>query len=138
MSKVYYFISITMGLTILMKLAGIPYTGEEQMLNWLGLDPNNFNPTNSLFYVALIAPITGLFTVAAVVGSIFSKESTIRAVLASGILGVGIGAFVGILNYVKDIAQGSQQWVFYIVFMIFAVYITGYVLALIDWWGGTG
>ena len=134
MSKVYYYITITIGLTILMKLAGIPYAGSDTFLNWMGLDPNNLGVSTSYFVIAVI----GVFAVGATLGSIFSKESSIRATIATGILTTGIGAFMGILLYVKDIAQGSQQWVFYIVFMIFAVYISGFIMSMIDFWGGTG
>lgn len=134
MSKVYYYITITIGITILMKLAGIPYAGSDTFLNWIGLDPNNLGVATSAFVIAVI----GVFAIGATLGSIFSKESSIRATIATGILTTGIGAFMGILLYVKDIAQGSQEWVFYIVFMIFAVYISGFILSMVDWWGGTG
>ena len=134
MSKVYYYITITIGLTLLMRFAGIPYIGSEALLNWIGLNPDNVVVSTSYFVLAVI----GMFAVGATLGSIFSKESSIRATMATGILTTGIGAFLGILNYVKDIAQGSQQWVFYLVFMIFAVYISGFILSMVDWWGGTG
>ena len=134
MSKVYYYITITIGLTLLMRFAGIPYVGSETLLDWIGLNPDNVVGTTSTFILAVL----GMFTAGAVLGSIFSKESSIRATMATGILTTGIGAFMGILNYVKDVAQGSQEWVFYIVFMIFAVFITGFILSMIDWWGGTG
>ena len=134
MSKVYYYITITIGITILMKLAGIPYIGSETFLNWLGLNPDNIVVSTSSFVIAVIV----MFGVGATLGSVFSKESSLRATLATGILTTGIGAFLGILNYVKDIAQGSQEWIFYIVFMIFAVYISGFIFSMIEWWGGTG
>ncbi len=134
MSKVYYYITITIGLTILMKLAGVPYAGSNEFLNWLGLDYNNLAVSSSYFVIAVIA----CFGIGAVLGSIFSKESSIRATIATGILTTGIGAFVGILNYVRDSTQGTQEWVFYVVFMIFAVWISGFIFSMIDWWGGTG
>jgi len=133
MSKVYYYITITIGLTILMKLAGVPYAGSDTLLTWMGLDYNNLAVSTSYFVLAVI----GCFTVGAVLGSIFSKESSIRATIATGILTTGIGAFIGILNYVKNAAQGSQEWIFYIVFMIFAVWISGFIFSMIGWWGGT-
>lgn len=134
MSKVYYFITMTLGITLLMKMAGIPYGGED-LLNWIGLNTDNVFVTTSYFYVAVVV----MFGVAATVGSIFSKESSLRATLATGIMGVGVGAFVGILNYTKDLAMGtSQEWVYYVVFLIFGVYIVGFVFSMIEWWGGTG
>ena len=134
MSKVYYYITMTIGITILMKLAGIPYAGSDAFLGWMGLNPDSMAVSTSYFVLAVI----GVFAVGATLGSIFSKESSIRATIATGILTTGIGSFIGILTYVKDVAQGSQEWIFYIVFMIFAVYISGFVLSMIDFWGGTG
>jgi hypothetical protein len=135
MEKLYYFIIFTTGITILMKMAGIPYAGENEIINWLGLNIDNFAPKTSLFYLALTAPIIGLFAIAAVIGLVASnKEASLRAGLASGILGVGVGSFIGILSYIKDIATDSQIWIFYVTFLIFAVYIVGYVLATIEWW----
>lgn len=145
MSKVFYFITITIGLTILMYLAGIPYAGSNTFLNWMGLNPTNSsadlsNPTipttnSSTFVIAVIA----VFAVGATLGSIFSKESSLRAILATGILTTGVGAFVGILSFVKDIAQAEGQiWIYWFVFLILGVYIAGFVLSMLDWWGGTG
>lgn len=132
MSKVYYFITITIGLTILMKLAGVPYAGSEQLIDWLGLDPNNLYVTSSVFFGIIIA----MFGTAAAMGVVSSnREASLRAGISTGILGVGIGAFIGILQTVKNMAQGSQEWVFYIVFMIFVVYITGFIFAMIEFWG---
>jgi hypothetical protein len=131
MSKAYYFITITIGLTLLMKFAGIPYAGSDALLSWVGLNPDNLAVSTSYFVLAVI----GCFSIGMVLGSIFSKESSIRASIATGILTTGIGAFIGILSYVKDVAVGSQEWIFYIVFMIFGVYITGFIFAMLEFWG---
>ena len=136
MSKIYYYMTITIGLTILLKLAGIQIAGADSLINLFGLDSNNVTTSTSFFIITL-----GIsFAIAATLGSIFSKESSVRAgfIIATGVVGIGIGTFIGILNYVRNTAQGSQEWIFYIVFMIFAVWIVGYILALIDFWGGTG
>ena len=133
MSKVYYFMILTIGLTILMKMAGVPYGGEE-VLNWIGLNTDSIYVTTSYFFIAVVA----VFGIAATIGAVFSnKEAALRAGISSGIMGIGIGCFVGILNYVKDISTGSDSWVFYVVFLIFAVYIVGFIFAMIDFWGGT-
>ena len=136
MSKIFYYMTMTVGLTILLKLAGVSYAGEDQLINLFGLDPSNFSVETSFFLITLgIA-----FGIAATLGSIFSKESSVRAglIVAIGIMGMGIGSFIGLLLYVKDIATGTQEWVYYVTFMIVAVYVVGYILAIIDFWGGTG
>ena len=136
MSKITYYMTMTIGLAILMKLAGIPYVGSDTLLNLLGLNIDNLSVSTSFFVITLITSLG----IAATLGSIFSKESSIRAgiIIAIGIMGFGIGTFIGIFNYVKDIAQGTQTWVLYVVFMIMSIYIVGYILAIVDFWGGTG
>lgn len=136
MSKINYYMTMTVGLAILLKFAGIPYVGSDTLLNLLGLDINNITVSTSFFIITLGVSLG----IAATLGSIFSKESSIRAgfIIAIGVMGFGIGTFIGIINYVNDIAQGSQLWVSYVVFMIMSVYIVGYILALVDFWGGTG
>ena len=133
MSKVYYFIIFTIGLTILMKMAGIPYGGEE-VLNWIGLNTDSTFVTTSYFYIAIVV----MFGIAATMGAVFSnREASLRAGIATGIMGVGVGAFIGILNYVKNISSGNDSWVFSVVFLIFSVYIIGFIMSMIEFWGGT-
>jgi hypothetical protein len=135
MSKIYYYMTITVGLAILMKFAGIPFAGQDTLINLFGLDPNNITTANTFFITTLIAA----FVVAAATGSFFSKESSIRAgfIVAVGFLGVGIGTFIGILGAVKNATMGaSDQWIYYLTFLVFAIYIVGYIIALIGFWGG--
>lgn len=132
MSKVYYFITFTIGLTILMRLAGVPYAGESQIINWLGLDPSGMYVKTSTFYLALIV----VFGIAAAVGAVLSnKEAAIRAGIATGIMGIGIGTFIGILQTINSLTSGtSDSWIFSIVFLLFSVYIVGFIFAMIEWW----
>jgi hypothetical protein len=132
MSKVYYFLTMTIGLTILMKLAGVPYGGEG-LLNYFGLNTNNIFPKTAEFYILVV----GVFIIAAAIGAVFSnKEAALRAGMGTGIMGVGIGAFVGILTFIKGIASGTDTWIFNVVLLIFAVYIVGFVWSMISWWSG--
>jgi hypothetical protein len=135
MSKVYYFITMTIGLTILMRLAGIPYAGETQILEWLGLDINNVYTTTSAFYLMLVAPL-GFFVIAAGIGAVFSnKEAALRAGIAAGIMGVGMGTFIGILQYVQNVTRDTPNtWIFSLVFLIFSTYIVGWIFAMLEWW----
>ena len=135
MSKIYYFMTITVGLTILMKFAGIPFAGQDTLINMFGLDPTNITTSTTFFMITLAAA----FVIAAATGSFFSKESSIRAgfITAVGFLGIGIGTFVGLLAKIYDITKGaSDQWIYYLTFMIFAIYIVGYIIAIIGFWGG--
>lgn len=131
MEKLYYLIILTVSLTVLLQLAGISYAGGLEVTKWLGMDVNNFNPKTSDFYLAVI----GLFLIGASIGAVASnREASIRAGVAGGILATGIGTFVGILLHVKNIATGNDNWIFYLVFLIFSVYIVAYVLAALEWW----
>lgn len=134
MSKVSNYLIFVFGLTILMKMAGVPYGGEE-ILNWIGLDITNIYVTTSYFFLAII----GIFTLSVGLGAVLSnRESSIRAGLAIAIMGVGVSGMVGILNYVNDVSTGNDSWVYSIVFLILSVYIIGFIMAMVDWWGGTG
>jgi hypothetical protein len=137
MTKIWYFVTITVGLTLLMKLAGIPFTGSDALLTLFGLDSNNLSVSTSFFVITMGIALG----VAATLGSIFSKESSVRAgfIIAIGVMGIGVGTFIGILKAVYNVTNGtSQVWVYNLLFLVFAVYIVGYFLALFDYWGGTG
>ena len=132
MSKVYYFLTFTVGLTLLMKMAGIPYGGEG-LLDYFGLNTESLFPKTSEFYVMIV----GMFVIAAAIGAVFSnKEAALRAGIATGIMGVGIGAFIGILTYVKNFNDSTSSWIFSVVLLIFTVYIVGFVWSMISWWSG--
>lgn len=136
MAKLYYFMIMTVGLTILMKVAGIEFGGES-MLDWVGISLDIQFITSSAFYIAL----TLFFLAAAGIGAVLSnREASLRAgfiwtTTGTGILGMGIGTFVGILNHIKNINQGASDiWIYYVVLLIFSVYIIGYIMALFEWW----
>lgn len=132
MEKLYYYILITFGLTILMNLAGVPFVGQDQMMNWLGISTTSMFVTTSTFYIAVLA----LFALSAGVGLVLSpKESTFRAIMCTGIVGVGIGTLSSILLKIKDVSTGSSDWIFYLCTLIFSVYIVGFILATLEWWG---
>jgi hypothetical protein len=133
-SKVYYFITITLALTVLLNLARNHFIRADELLNWAGIKPDNLTVSTSYLVIA----ITGMFLIGAATGSIFSKESSLRATISTGILLTGIGAFMGILNYVNGIATGTEEWVYWIIFMLFVVWISGFIFAMIEFWGGTG
>lgn len=134
MAKVDYFIGLTIFLTLLMKMTGIDYGGT-QLLTWIGLDVNNFAVSTGYFAVA----VAGLFIAGATIGLVASnREASLRAGLSSGMLLVGIGTFIGILQYVQSFNDAvNGAWVFNVVFLIFSVYIVSYIMALISFWGGT-
>ena len=135
MSKVYYFMTTTIGIVVLMYLAGITFIGQSEIFTWLGINADNLL-LNSGYFIAAAA---SLFVLGAAAGAILAnRESAFRAGIAGGMLTIGSGAFISILNHIKSIVTTTDQWVYTVVFVMFAVYMVGFIISLIEWWGGTG
>lgn len=134
MTKLYYYMTFTVGITILMKLAGLPFISDN-IINYFGLDPNNLTVATSSFVLSLIT----LFSIGGAVSTFFfGKENTLLATVAGGLMSVGIGVFVSIIQYAKNYSDSVNGWVFYLIYLIFSVYIVGYLMSLLEWWSGRG
>lgn len=129
MSKVWTFVTITVGLTLLMKLAGIP-TGLDWMLSFLGLT-DGATANNSTFFLA-IATLLSISTGVSIVIGIFGRaapEYAILAPFAVANLLVFASTFVSIISYTSSF----ENWIRYPIFLIFGVLTVGFVLAVIEW-----
>lgn len=138
MSKVFNYMVISSGLTLLLGLAGI-ITGAEAQLNWLG-----FSLTGSLIDVSNIplgnffSRITDLFIVGAAAGIVvgfFTRsqtESYIIAPVAAGIFTIITSIFMAILNYTS-----GMGYVYYIVMLIFVPLLMGFAISIISYWRGS-
>ena len=133
MSKVYNYMIVAVGLTLLLKFAGLP-SGADALINYtdaLGYESINL----STFFIAIGA----LFTIGVVGGIAIGfitkspTESFIIAPIALGIFIVITSTFVSIITYVKDMG-----FIAYLITLIFVPYLIAFGIAIIEFWRGTG
>jgi len=131
--RVYYFLILTIGLMILMNIAGINTT-TGYVLNYLDIVDNPQNLQNSNLYAIII----GIFITAVIGGVVIgfftksSPESYLVAPLA-GILVLFVGDIISIYSYVNGL---GINWIKYIVMMILIPIAVGYLESVISWWRG--
>lgn len=132
MSKVYNYMVIAVGITFLLKFAGIP-SGADAFIEWLGLAADASQISLGTFFVSVATIFTvGLGTGIAI--GFFTNvptESFIIAPVALGIFTVITSTFVSVVNYTKDMG-----YIYYIVWMIFIPLLAGFGIAIISYWRG--
>lgn len=132
MSKVYNYMILAVGLTLLLLYAGLP-TGAEFFLDWLGLSGIASGIGLGAFYVL----ISALFVVGTGSGIAISflikssSETYLVAPIALGIFTVLVGTFISILNFVDNLG-----FIKYLVSLIFIPLIFGFFIAIINFWRG--
>ena len=132
--KVYYFLTIIVGLMILFNIAGINTT-TGYVLNYLDIvdNPQSFQNTN--FYAIII----GIFITAVVGGVVigyFTKSSPESYLVAPfcGVLVLFVGDIISIYSYVSGL---GIDWIKYIVMMILIPLAIGYTLSILEFWRGS-
>ena len=132
MSKVYTYMVIAVGLTFLLKFAGLP-AGGDAFISWMGLSGDASGIELGNFIKGIIA----LFVVGSGAGIAIgfltksSPESYLVAPIASGIFTIFIGTFVSIINYAADFG-----WVYYVIYLIFVPLMIGFGISIIQFWRG--
>lgn len=137
MSKVYNYMFVAVGLTFLLKFAGIP-SGADAFIEWIGLTTSASGVSLGAFFIGVIAVFTAGATASVIIGS-FSRaapESYLTATISSGIFTIIVSTFVSILNYVNGVY--GQGWIYYIVWLMFTPIIVSFGVAIIEFWRGTG
>lgn len=133
MSKVYNYMVMSVGIVLLLKLAGVP-TGADSFLIYLGLSGD----ISQISFGSYLLAIFAIFTVgagAAIAISFITKspsESYIVGTIASGILAIITSTFVSLISYTSDLG-----FVYYIVYLIFVPLLIGFGIAIIQFWRGT-
>jgi len=135
--KIFTYVFMAVGIVILLLAAGIPTTSN-YVLSQMGFtSPSaaaNFQASafygSILFYLGLMAALTGII----IVGLLGRGQSDlpITALLASAVLILFIGDFVSLIAY----ANNYYEWGGWLVFLVVAPFIVGYILALYDWTRG--
>lgn len=136
MSKVYTYMVIAVGLTFLLKFAGIP-SGADAFISWLGLSETASGISLGLFMIGVAA----VFTASVIVGGTIqvgffgtsTPESKIVATFATAVLVVFTSTFVSIITYTKDLG-----FIYYITWLIFIPLLVGFGISIIEYWRGSG
>jgi len=132
MSKIYNYMILAVGLTFLLKFAGIP-SGADAFVSWLGLVGDASGVSLGVFFVA-IAVIFTVGTGSGIAISFLTKspsETFIIAPIALGIFTVITSTFVSIVNYTKDMG-----YVFYITWLLFIPLLVAFAIAILQFWRG--
>lgn len=134
MSKIYNYMVFAVGLTFLLRFSGID-TGTDFFFSFLGLSSDASAISNGAF----IAKVAALFTIGAgasiLIGFITKStpESFLVGTIAAGLLTVMSGTFSAILTYAQ---ANAGEWLYALLWLIFAPLWIGYVVALINYWRG--
>lgn len=133
MSKVYNYMILAVGLTFLLKFAGIP-SGADSLLSYIGLTGDASGASFGAFFIAVAALFT-IGTGSGIAISFLTKSSSetyLIAPIALGIFTVITSTFVSVVNYTKDMG-----FVYYIVWLTFIPLLLGFGVAIIQFWRGT-
>lgn len=133
MSKVYNYMVLAVGLTFLLKFAGIP-SGADALLSWVGLSGDVSGVSLGVFFTAVVI----LFTVGTGIGIAISfitrspSETFLVASIALGVFTVITATFVSVINFTKDMG-----YIYYITWLVFAPLIVSFAIAIIQFWRGS-
>lgn len=136
MAKVFTFLMILAGVSVLLSLAGVQ-TGIGLLLDATGLIDSPQDFTGSNLFSTISSALT-LFGVAGIIVGLFFRQATESAVLISLciLLLSFVGDFVSLLVYMNSI-QGGGGWVSAIAALFLAPTIIGYTIAIVEFWRGT-
>jgi len=130
MGKVGNYIIITIGLVLLLKIAGIP-TGLDWIASFVGLSTTSSAVNTSSFIAAVIILLSVSVTGAIIIGT-FSQTAN-DYVVKSG-FGIAtvllfVSTFVGIMSYMSQF----QSWLFYPVLLIMGVMSIDFIWSTVNW-----
>lgn len=132
MSKVYNYMILAVGLTFLLKFAGLP-TGADAVINYLGLGGDASGIGLGVFFVA-IGAIFAVGTGTGIAISFLTKspsETFIIAPIALGVFTVISSTFIAIINYTSNLG-----FVYYLSWLIFMPLLAAFGIAIIQFWRG--
>ena len=143
--KVYNYIVITLGILILMQLAGLPTGAMDKIFDIFGLTFTEEGFTTASFsasdFFNAIFSIEGILAALALGGAVLigilsrtSPENFIILPFITGTLALFLSGFISIMNY--SIAN-HQIWISSIILMIFAPLTVGFILSLVEFFRGT-
>ena len=135
MAKVYTFLVILAGMSLLLAFAGIP-TGSQLILSSMDIIQNPSNFTGSSFYQQISA-ILAVVAVATIIVGFFTKGQSETFIVSgfAAFLFSYVADAVSIITYLNS-TLGSDNWVTILVTLILAPLIFGFGISIIEWWRG--
>lgn len=130
MEKVWTYVMLSVGLALIMNLAGIP-TGLDWLLSSVGLSTSGSTVNLSTFFIAIVALFT-LATGGAFIIGFFGRsapEYSFLAPFASVSVLIFVTTFISVVNYM----QSQQSYFFYPILVIFGVLSVGFIFAIVEW-----
>lgn len=133
MAKLWTYLTIMIGITALLTLAGID-TGLGWFLNIVGMGSGSasFSTSSLLIAIGLVLASAGVVGAGGIFLGFFTMipfEYVFLAPFATGTLIAFIGVFTAVINY----ANGFPGWIYYPIWIIFGVLAIGYAMAAIEW-----
>lgn len=131
--KTYNYIFIMVGMMILFYLAGIATTTGYILSKFdLANNPQDFQ--QSEFFTIVVGIFAGVLVSGIVIGY-FTKSSPESYLVApfAAILMLFVGDAISIIVYAQSL---GYAWLTYLITLIFAPIIVGYVLSVVEWWRG--
>ena len=134
MAKIFTYVIILVGISLLLKMAGID-AGTGSLATLLSLDsPSGFSLgsflLNAINVFALSAGAGGI-----VIGYLVtqSPESAMKAGFISLITTAAVTDMISIITYFNCL---GYLWLGAIVELIFFPLVAGFIIAAVEWWGG--
>ena len=129
-ARLWTYMIIMMGITIVMKFTGIP-TGVDSFLAGVGLANNTASVTTSAFFVSIaallvLATATGIGM--GLIGGV-TPEFAILAPFASVWLLLFASNIIALLNY----SSSLDTWMYYPIFAVFGTLAVGFGMTIVDY-----
>lgn len=133
MSKVWTYVTVILGLAVVLTLGGINVPGVQSILKFVGWDIQNgtFDIISGLFWAAIVGSL-GLAVLKGLTPGFLTSSNFYWVILApfvTATMVTYIAIFAAIINY----ANGLSSWVAYIIIPIWGVFGVGFAFALYEW-----
>ena len=126
------FVMITVGLIILMNLAGLQTT-TGWILGGMGINAGNIQNFNlTAFYIAIAAGIAALIGVGGIRIGTFGID--VSSISVSAAVSLPFALLIGdLISIMISASSAGQTWASYIIFLIITPLLFGYAISLFDW-----
>lgn len=129
MAKLWTYVTLMVGLTFLLKIAGIP-TGVDWFLSFIGYS-DGLIANNSTFYIAIVVLFAFSVGASIVIGAFgrTAPEYSLLAPFATANFIVFVGTFISIANYMSNFGT----WLHYPILAIMLVFGVGFLITTISY-----
>ena len=135
--KVWNYIIIATGLTLLFEMAGIPIASN--LLSYLGLSLTGASAIKSAaLYLAIFGGAGILIGLGAGIAIGYITKSSPENFIILPILVTSVTLFIAPLIEIISYSYGHfDNWIFYIILFIMGILTTGFIFAMVEFFRGT-